>query len=121
MNENKIIENFPYKSGEIINGIKFIEYFYTDKHRNHICEFECPRCGGKIITQLNNIQSGHTQSCGCLRIERRKALKKTNKFFVVCDTFEDDYTKVFYTNYNGYFLVDPEDFGKINDYNSFLY
>ena len=28
--------------------------------------FECPRCGGIFETDLSQITSGHTKSCGCL-------------------------------------------------------
>lgn len=109
--KTNIHENFPLKEGNIYYGFKFIRYIYSDKHNNHLCEFECPRCGKTFITQLNNIQSGHTKSCGCLRTEKKK-----NRVYFVDDSDNKKYVKVFFFNYDGYFIVDFEDYFLIKNF-----
>lgn len=35
-------------------------------------------CGGSTITDITKLRSGHTQSCGCLFLEKIRALRATN-------------------------------------------
>lgn len=58
-----------YRKGELINGIEFISSLGTDsfnKHRFHRAIFKCPLCGNEWNSLINNIQAGHTKSCGCM-------------------------------------------------------
>lgn len=57
-----------YKSGDIVNGLKFIKQ--VDPHRSKLgipqrkAEFEC-YCGNKFTTIIQSVRSGNTKSCGC--------------------------------------------------------
>lgn len=44
---------------------KFIEH---DSARQRLWLFRC-ECGGSVVTRTGSVRSGHTQSCGCQKIE----------------------------------------------------
>lgn len=52
--------NFKDRTGDIVNGIKFIEY--TGANSIWLCQCHC---GKPFKCDANNITSGHTTSCGC--------------------------------------------------------
>jgi len=48
--------------------LKPIEFSHKDNRGHYYWRFKCD-CGKEITTQKNHVVSGHTKSCGCLRIE----------------------------------------------------
>lgn len=60
-----------YKDGERIGpyNILLIKRLYKDKNNHWVGKFECPYCGKEFENTLGHIQSGHTQSCGCVSFE----------------------------------------------------
>jgi len=61
-----------YKPGQKINRLTTISY----KNGKWFCECEC---GNTIDIETNNLTSGNTKSCGCLKIEISKSESKINK------------------------------------------
>lgn len=51
-----------YKTGDLINGIKFIKSCGTVNYSQRAI-FECPLCGKEWESLVGNIYSGHTKSC----------------------------------------------------------
>lgn len=83
----------------------------TDKwkgRRMFLCRCDC---GNEVVVGLGNLRNGHTQSCGCLQIER--AVSSNRKY----NTYETDgeVTKVFDDKGN-FCLIDTEDLEKVKSY-----
>lgn len=56
--------------GTAYGKLKILEYAYSTRAADGqlIPFYECAcDCGGKITLRINNIVSGNTKSCGCLR------------------------------------------------------
>jgi hypothetical protein len=75
--------------GEVINKIKVVEAIKTDKFSRIIYKLQC-FCGNFFEARLYDIKSGHTLSCGCLKIAQfeqaqEKAWARGNK--------DDDFRK----------------------------
>lgn len=69
---------FSIRPGQKFNKLTTVSY--DAGFWNCICE-----CGGKTFISTNHLNSGNTQSCGCIRIEKAKenvkqALKKSIKY-----------------------------------------
>jgi hypothetical protein len=62
------------------------------------------------VVNANNLRSGHTQSCGCLKLERIKAQRKVNRY-----EFYDTYI-IGYTTNEEKFFIDVDDFELIKNY-----
>lgn len=58
----KLIDITEQKFGELT----VIRFAYPDKHGRSMWECQCS-CGCKIIVSGNNLRTGHTKSCGCLK------------------------------------------------------
>lgn len=56
-------EKCIYISGQIINGIKYIEESFENKERSG--KFICPLCEKIFIASFRNVKSKNTSSCGC--------------------------------------------------------
>lgn len=57
----------PIHHGQVFAYLQVLcEVNKTDKHRMYSCR--C-RCGSTVNVQLGHLRSGHTKSCGCLRIQ----------------------------------------------------
>lgn len=58
-----------YKHGHVFdNGVVYISENGTTDTGLRKCWFQC-HCGRKFTTQMNNVKTGNTKSCGCLKIE----------------------------------------------------
>lgn len=104
-------------AGKIINGIKIIERSYEKQHKDkyHKIYWKCIcHCGNEFIASGNNLKSGNTKSCGCVKNELISKIgrnnSKTNKWI-----FEDNIA-VGITNSGKVFMIDKEDFEKVKDY-----
>ena len=72
----------------------------------YICKCSCP-IGKEIKVIKYNLVGGHTQSCGCLAVERCVVASKKVNTIEVCG----DYTKVFFFNKeHGHTVIDTVDF-----------
>lgn len=62
--------------GEKYGRLTVVEF---DRLQNHKTYWKCAcECGMTVIATGNNLRSGNTQSCGCIRREMTKALGKSN-------------------------------------------
>ena len=77
------------------------------KKKRYVCKCDC---GNEIIVQAGNLTNGHTQSCGCLVVDKNSGQKKINEYEVV-----DGYVKVM-LNDNDYMLCDIEDWERLKNY-----
>lgn len=58
------------KTGDIINGITFLEEVPSDlNHRK--AKFKC-HCGTEFITNISSVNTGKTKSCGCSKLSKDK-------------------------------------------------
>lgn len=79
LQKEKARENGGFKN---LTGQKFgrlLVLEYTAEKKNRSCAYwKCLcDCGKEIITSSNELLNGHTQSCGCLRLEKlREAIAK---------------------------------------------
>ncbi|MBQ4523550.1 MAG: hypothetical protein IJA10_11455 [Lachnospiraceae bacterium] len=73
-------------------------------------------CGGEIVVRRSHLQSGGTQSCGCLKREQTIEFNKTTKNKQNCYDLSGDYGIGWTTNTNDEFYFDLEDYDKIKDY-----
>lgn len=65
----KGVHKTEYKTGDIINGVEFLESLGVDRVGAgyiHYAVFKCPVCGNTWRASLNNIKSGKVKSC-CLK------------------------------------------------------
>lgn len=80
------------------------------KTKLHWVKCKCD-CGNEVIISSNNLVSGHTNSCGCYKLERIVDNKrKYNKYHIY-----DDIVFVKFSNCNEYFICDLEDWEKLKD------
>jgi len=73
------------------------------KNNANYYNVECD-CGNKRLVQFKSLTSGNTTSCGCIIKTELMFIKKDNYYIVTCS--------------NGEFLIDIEDYNKINNINS---
>lgn len=62
-------------TGQTINRLVVIREYGRDKHGKVLWLCRClgkngDDCGKEVVVEGNHLREGHTQSCGCLRIER---------------------------------------------------
>lgn len=70
MNGGEIMSEHIDLTGQKFGSLTVIEKCGTDKtHKNAMWLCRCD-CGGKTKTTTSHLKSGHTQSCGCLKLER---------------------------------------------------
>jgi len=55
-----------YNEGDLINGVKFIKSFGTQKMMQYAL-FKCPICGKPWKSSVGNIQNGNSKSCCSVR------------------------------------------------------
>lgn len=69
-------------------------------------------CGNELITSLDSLKGGNSNSCGCLSKEvHYKTFKKYNEYYVY-----GDIVFVKFTNCNEYFICDLDDWERLKDY-----
>lgn len=71
-------------SGQTINGIKVINYEYTNKKQTYF-RCICPYCGKEFITRGSSILNKHTRSCGCQSGGPTHGLHKHPLYKVYCN------------------------------------
>ena len=74
-------QNKHYKAGDKLgpNNILLIKYTFRDKHRKWHGLFECPYCKKQFETEISNITTSNTTSCGCYKKESSsKRLHESN-------------------------------------------
>lgn len=66
------------KKGEIYGHLKIISFPKTiingKKFQTDAVECECLKCGNTTVVKRNNLVSGRTKTCGCLRKESQRNL-----------------------------------------------
>lgn len=77
-----------------------------------LCECDC---GNKIIVRSDDLKSGKTCSCGCLRKETMSKNGSLNKKYNDYKTY-GNVVFVKFSNCNEYFLCDLEDWNKLKEY-----
>lgn len=94
--------------GTVHNEIEFIENIGTQNgKRIWLCRCLRDGCGNLFKARQDNVLSGNTKSCGCLRFQKCRNTgtlnKKKNAVY-----FPDglDFCLVFYENVDGFFIVD---------------
>ena len=60
-----------------MSRLKIIKFSHIDKWGRKIFWFSCD-CGNITRKSLKDVQSGHTKSCGCLKIETQKKTARKN-------------------------------------------
>lgn len=73
-------------------------------------------CGGKAIVRRSHLQSGCTQSCGCLFKEKLIEFNQATKSKVNKYDLSGEYGIGWTSNTNDEFYFDLEDYDKIKDY-----
>lgn len=73
-------------------------------------------CGGKVVVRRCHLQSGSTQSCGCLKREQTIEFNKTTKSKQNYYDLSGEYGIGWTTNTNDEFYFDLEDYEKIKEY-----
>lgn len=62
--------------GTSYGKLKIVDYAYSvrDADNQLIPFYRCTcECGGKVTLRINNLVSGNTKSCGCLRKKRTRS------------------------------------------------
>lgn len=82
--------------GQVFGKLTVIEEDFSRKRTAFKCQCEC---GNITIVQAGNLKSGHTQSCGCLSVEKtreRNSAKligqKFGKLTVIEEAYRKDYS-----------------------------
>lgn len=89
---------------------------YISPAGHKIARYSCKCVCGNIVT-VNGmyLKNGRTRSCGCIRRENAKkqglSNSKGNRY-----EFEGDVSKCYFSNADGYFLFDTEDYELIKNY-----
>ena len=63
--------NFKDLTGQKLYRLTFLEYVGRSENRNAIWKVKCD-CGTVFTLLATSVKSGHTKSCGCVRIENNK-------------------------------------------------
>ena len=64
-------------TGQQFGRLAVVGYSHTNKHGQSMWKCVC-ECGNQIIVTGIHLKSGHSKSCGCMRIERAAARNKTH-------------------------------------------
>lgn len=68
-------KNFQDLTGQKIHRLTFLEFVGRNDTRNARWKVRCD-CGTIFDVTATNVKSGHTKSCGCVRIENNKKRHK---------------------------------------------
>ena len=104
------------RTGQIYGRLKAIRpngFYQMKNSRVSLWLCEC-QCENKTLVTVRSdyLQSGHTKSCGCLKVDiGRKMKHKPTKF----DMTHPDYGIGYATNTNAKFLFDKSDYDLIKD------
>lgn len=82
-----------------------VQYDKSNKNRTWMCECTCT---GLCVIRESDLRSGHTKSCGCLKLEKISRQRKINEYIDMGDYYKG------YTYDNKEFLIDKEDFDKVS-------
>ena len=98
--------------------LRRIEDYVDEKTGRHYVQWECQcSCEEKTIINVlgDNLRNGNVKSCGCLRSENLKKIRKENSKDNVYD-LSGEYGIGWTTNTNKEFYFDLEDYDKIKNY-----
>ena len=85
-----------------------------------LCECSCENHTRKAVRQCR-LKGGQSKSCGCLSRESTSArFKKHNEYSELLKDEHGEYYKVKFTNKDGYFLVDADDWEAAKEYSWML-
>ncbi len=111
-----IRENPRQITEEVCNGIPPIKYLYSDAQGHDYWAFKCPQpeCQNFFTAREDNVRTRHVSSCGCLKRKRGFEWGYSNhkgnpSFFVAIG----NYWRIFYNNYDGYFIIDDSDYPEV--------
>ena len=114
----KVKEDLTGQKFGRLTVLKQAEDYITPKgvcNAQWICECSCKE-HNKIVVQGNNLKSGHTQSCGCLRSESLFDTRKKYNDYDLTGEFGVGWTK----NTNKEFYFDLEDYDLIKNYEEYF-
>lgn len=98
--------------------LRRIEDYVDEKTGRHYVQWECQcSCEEKTIINVlgDNLRNGNVKSCGCLRSENLKKIRKENSKDNVYD-LSGEYGIGWTANTNKEFYFDLEDYDKIKNY-----
>ena len=98
--------------------LRRIKDYVDEKTGRHYVQWECQcSCEEKTIINVlgDNLRNGNAKSCGCLRSENLKKIRKENSKDNVYD-LSGEYRIGWTTNTNKEFYFDLEDYDKIKNY-----
>lgn len=98
--------------------LRRIKDYVDEKTGRHYVQWECQcSCEEKTIINVlgDNLRNGNAKSCGCLRSENLKKIRKENSKDNVYD-LSGEYGIGWTTNTNKEFYFDLEDYDKIKNY-----
>jgi len=61
----------------IFGKLKVISYAGKNKHNQSCWNCECS-CGNKTVVATSSLTSGHTRSCGCLKLKAKRSSTNEN-------------------------------------------
>lgn len=94
--------------GKRYGKLVVLKFSHKNKYNGKYYLFKCD-CGKEKIIYLNNVKTGKTKSCGCLRNEDvAKRFKKYNQFIK-----KDGYVVGYTNKTNKEFFIDEEDLEKV--------
>ena len=84
-------------------------YLGIRKHGHRVLAVKCPYCNNFYTVREDVHNTGRKRSCGCLHREQtrkmglsHKGKRKKNSFYA---PLGKNYVKIFFDNYNGFFIV----------------
>lgn len=90
---------------------------YVTSNGKHSARWLCKcQCGNVRTIRHSQLTCHGTKSCGCLtrELSRQRAIERNSKGNDY--EFDGDVSKCYFSNCDGYFLFDTEDYDKIKDY-----
>lgn len=115
MSQTKVIkEKHPPLEGKVFNGITFLEYLFSDEQGHNFWKCRCPYDNKVFTVREDSVKGGGTTSCGC--VQKEKASKANKKYNTIYVSLKFDYAKVYYNNYDDFFMIDKKDIPLVEQY-----
>lgn len=96
------------------------KYLGIRKHGHRVLAVKCSYCNNFYTVREDVYNTGRKRSCGCLHRERTRKLglshkgkRKKNRFYAPPGK---NYVKIFYDNFDGFFILSKEDYPRISQF-----